>query len=154
MKPIIRRATPRDWKTIQKLNTEVFKDNAQYDKYQDMTWSISSQGAVFYQRQLSDPHVVCMLAEMNAVPIGYLMAGKKIVEYRSHKTIEILHMGVIPEYRSKGIGKLLIAELKKWAKQKGYTSMFVNAYMKNKMAIRFYEKSGFTPIDISLEMHL
>lgn len=63
-------------------------------------------------------------------------------------------MGVIPIYRSKGVGSLLMAEAKKWAKENKYQKLFVNSYFKNEKAIHFYQKCGFIPIDLSLEMNL
>jgi len=38
-----------------------------------------------------------------------------------------------------------------WAKQQGYKRMYVNSYFKNVRAIKFYKKSDFKEIDLSLE---
>lgn len=150
----IRTATIADWQTIQKLNVCVFADNLQYDTHQDLNWSGSEDGANYYKNQLTNPDTICLIAELESESIGYIVASHKIVEYRTRKTYEVQHMGVAPEHRSQGIGSMLIQELKKKCKELGCDSLYVSVYFKNNSGIRFYEKSGFTPIDMGMEVSI
>lgn len=63
-------------------------------------------------------------------------------------------MGVEPEFRSQGIGKLLLDEAVSWAKQKEAAKLFVSAYWKNKRAINFYKKNSFYESKVELERKL
>lgn len=83
--------------------------------------------------------------------VGYIAASPKPFSYRKSTYLEVDNMGVIPEYRSQGIGGMLMEECKKWAKQNGYQKLFVNSYSENKKAISFYKNCGFNLIDVGLE---
>jgi GNAT superfamily N-acetyltransferase len=63
-------------------------------------------------------------------------------------------MGVIPAYRSQGVGQKLMEECMDWAKKSGYQKLFVNSYFANKKAVSFYERCGFRPIDLGLEVNV
>ena len=63
-------------------------------------------------------------------------------------------MGVLPEYRSKGIGRLLVDKAKEWARSVNATKLYVSAYWGNTGARNFYEREGFEPIDQGLEIGL
>lgn len=148
----IRPAVPGDWPVIQKLNDEVFQDNAVYDAYLNLHWPMSKQGAEYYKVALKKSENMCFIAEDDSGAVGYILGGPKSEDYRTVKTAEINNMGVSPSSRSQGIGALLIEKFRQWAKDSGYQTLIVNAYSANQKAIGFYEKQGFAPVDISLEM--
>lgn len=141
-------------KVLQDLNNEVFIDNQKYDSDLDMSWPQSNKGKEFFTKLLNNPQACCFLAEDNGRNIGYIVAAPKIVTYRKSRCLEIENMGVLPEYRSKGIGTMLMEECLKWAKSHGFQKTYVNSYFENKMAVEFYKKNGFSEIDISLEKNL
>lgn len=149
-----KRAEPVDWSTIQKLNLEVFADSQKYDKFINMEWVMSEKGDNYFKKVTSNKDYFAFIAEMDQKAVGYLVGGLKKIEYRKVRTAEIENMGISPTYRSKGIGSKLIEEFKKWCKDDGYQTVYVNAYFQNKRGIEFYKRSGFTPIDLSLEVKL
>lgn len=51
---------------------------------------------------------------------------------------------VLPEYRGKGLGRVVIEEAEKWAKELGYQIVQIEA---RTVAIGFYEKTGYTAED-------
>ncbi len=150
----LRSAVPDDWKAIQALNNEVIINNTAYDEYLYTKYAQTAAGEKYYKAVTSDPAYICIIAEDNGIPVGYTVGSKKDISYRTVQTLELNDMGVTPAYQSQGIGALLIAELRKRAKQAGYDTIYVNAYYKNDRAIEFYKKQGFHPIDISLEIKL
>lgn len=93
-----------------------------------------------------------MVVEEKGRLVGYLAATPRKFGSRKSKYIEIDNMGVSPDFRSKGVGSLLIAKLREWVKKNGYDRIYVNSYFKNLKAISFYKNSGFSEIDVSLEM--
>lgn len=150
----IRLSAREDVLDLQNLNNEVFIDNAKYDSDLDLAWAKGEKGKASFMELLSDPRSLCLVAEDGKKKIGYLAAGPKEIDYRKRRYFEIHSMGVIPAYRSKGIGRLLLEKCFEWAKAEGYQSIFVNAYIKNDRAVDFYKDAGFSEIDISLERPL
>lgn len=148
---VIRLARIDEVKDLQILNDEVFIDNQKYDSDLDMNWARSDKGREYFTKLLSNPNAFCLFAEENKKIVGYIAAAPKDISYRKSKYIEIENMGVIPEYRSKGIGAKLIQKCLEWAKSKGSQKVYVNSYFKNIKAISFYKKNGFSEIDVSLE---
>ena len=127
----IRQARVDDVETLQNLNNEVFLDNKKYDDDIIEDWATSNKGRNYFTKLLSDKNSLCLIAENEGKPVD--------------------NMGTRPKYRSRGIGTLLIKKAKEWAKQQGYKRMYVNSYFKNVRAIKFYKKSDFKEIDLSLE---
>jgi ribosomal protein S18 acetylase RimI-like enzyme len=102
----------------------------------------------------SNKDAICLIAEEGSRKIGYIAAAKKNISACRSRYIEIENMGVIPDFRSKGIGALLIKECMKVAKSRGFQKAYVNAYIKNTEAVDFYKRNGFLEIDVSLERNI
>lgn len=147
----IRPTVSIDWSTIQKLNNEVFEENAKYDRYLNRQWPKSKEGVAYYKKVTRDTKFCSLIAEVDGTAVGYLVGTERKIDYRTIRTVEIHDMGVSPAYRSKGIGKKLIDAFKDWARKNGYQSIYVNSYFGNDRAVNFYKKQGFAPIDICLE---
>ena len=150
----IRSSRKDDLEILLKLNQEVFIDNQQYDSDLRMDWTLSEHGRNYFTRVLNDSECCILIAEEDNKPIGYISATPKVITYRKSKYVEIDNMGIVPGYRSKGIGSMLIEKCLKWAKTKGYQKMFVNSYFQNTKAITFYKRSGFLEIDVGLERNI
>lgn len=150
----IRPLKPIEWQTFQKLNNEVFEDNAAFDADIIVDWAFTEHGIKYYQEALNDPECVTFVAEENGEAVGYIALAPKDLSYRKHKYIEIDNMGVSPSYRGKGVGSMLIQKAKEWAKEKGYTRIFVTSYSGNESAIGFYKKNGGKEIDVSFDIDL
>jgi len=59
-------------------------------------------------------------------------------------------MYVIPEFRGKGVNKLILEGLKDWVRSKGITELRLDVYFGNESAIRAYEKAGFSKLMIHM----
>ena len=62
-------------------------------------------------------------------------------------TVEIKRMFIEFEFRKKGISKLILSELEKWAIELGYLKAILETGKKLPEAIGLYEKSGYFRID-------
>ncbi|NMB56540.1 GNAT family N-acetyltransferase [Candidatus Beckwithbacteria bacterium] len=153
MKISIRKADLSDWEMIQELNNEVFIADAEYDPYLDLDWPFPESGISYYKDKIKDPKTCCLIAEdkANNQPIGYLFASEVSYPYRKLKIIELENMGVTSNYRSKGIGTLLLNYFREWSKKREFDTIYVNVYFVNKKVSKFYSKNGFTPRDMILE---
>jgi len=150
----IRKATKDDWQIVQKLNNEVFEDNAVYDDYLNLKYPFINSGVEHYKKVVAAQEYGTFIAFDDTLPVGHIVSGPKIVDYRNIKAAEIIEFGVSPKYRSMGVGKMLVDEVKKWAKSKRYQSLYVASYSRNNRAISFYQREGFSSIDIGLEVIL
>lgn len=150
----IKTATKDDIEVLQILDEEGFISEEKYDIDLDMGWARSEKGQRYFSELLHDEESCCLIAEDDGKQIGYIAARKKDISYRLSKYIEIENMIVIPEYRSKGVGTLLMNECLNWAKNRGFQCVYVNAYFKNNGAIQFYKKNRFSEIDLGLERPL
>ncbi|MDY0097394.1 MAG: GNAT family N-acetyltransferase [Candidatus Dojkabacteria bacterium] len=150
----IRESQAKDWKVIQLLNNEVFIHDEEFDKDIDLNWPFSDAGTEYYKELAGGTYGKCYVAEEDGKAVGYIALGFKDWGYRTGKHVELENMGVLPEYRSKGIGRLLVDKAKEWARSVNATKLYVSAYWGNTGARNFYEREGFEPIDQGLEIGL
>lgn len=66
------------------------------------------------------------------------------MEHPTTKHIGILGMGLLPEYRGKGIGADLLKKCLMHAKSRGLEIVQLDVYTSNKGAIHLYKKLGFS----------
>jgi ribosomal protein S18 acetylase RimI-like enzyme len=150
----IRHAEKEEVQDLQNLNNEIFVDNAKYDSDLNMDWPLSEKGKVYFTELVHDVNALCLIVEDENKKVGYLAAREKEIEYRNSRYLEIENMGVNPEYRSKGIGKLLVQKCFEWAKEKGFKKVYVSSYAQNTKAVDFYKNNGFEGVDVGLERGL
>lgn len=62
------------------------------------------------------------------------------------ETIEIKRMFVRPEFRGRGISRLILAELEKWATELGYTKSVLETGNQQAEAIHLYHNFGYNDI--------
>ena len=151
----IRKAFDNELKTIQNLNYQLFEHDLVYDPLLKMDWPYT-EGSEYFKKRISGEEGVCFVAEVDGRIVGYL-AGDLIKPY-SYRTIrqqtELENTLVIEEYRSNGIGKLLIDEFVKWSKERGAERIKVSASSGNSLAIQFYKGAGFADYATELEFEV
>lgn len=152
----IRKATEKDFATIQKLNSDLFVSDSANDDALNLNWPTSKGGVAYYFQKLRKPNYVALLAEdENHKILGYAIGNSKNkFSYRTVKTGELENMFVVSEARRMGIGGKLIAELARRMKKKGVDRLYVSAFIKNTGGISFYQSVGFAPWELGLEMKL
>jgi putative acetyltransferase len=62
------------------------------------------------------------------------------------ETIEIKRMYVRPEFRGRGVSRLILSELEKWAGELGYTKSVLETGYLQAEAIQLYHRFGYTEI--------
>jgi GNAT superfamily N-acetyltransferase len=150
----IRRASEHDIETLLAINQSSFEANKHYDQFIDMNWIHTQHALKLFTDAVSNDGYYTSIAEVDNQPAGFLMLGPKHLTYRTVKMIELEILAVLPEFRSKGIGKLLLENAKEWARSTGYQTMYVTSYSKNARAITFYNREHFAPVDTGLEVIL
>lgn len=100
------------------------------------------------EQEVYDSHNVIEFIE--TVVVAYYdnqPAGCGCFKKYDDNTVEIKRMFVKPEFRGKGISKLVLKELENWGAQLGYSKSVLETGKKQLEAIGLYTKYGYNLID-------
>jgi ribosomal protein S18 acetylase RimI-like enzyme len=147
----IRVAQSDDWKSIQKLNNEVFQNDKDNDPDMDLNCPFTEKSIKYYKNLANGTYGHCFIAEINSEAVGYVALSIKYFVHRKSKYVEVENIGVSPEYRSQGIGEKLMNQAGSWAKEQGAQRLYVEAFWGNNQAIKYYKNNGFVEIGVELE---
>ncbi|KFF08698.1 GNAT family N-acetyltransferase [Chryseobacterium luteum] len=102
----------------------------------------------------SEDSLVLVTEENNEViASGYARIKKTENNYSDFDQYAYLgFMYVKPEHRGKGVNKLLLDELIRWARTKGISEVRLDVYAQNESAVKAYEKAGFESLLITMRM--
>lgn len=70
------------------------------------------------------------------------------------RCVYLMDIIVAPDQRRRGIGKLLIDEVKQWASEHGVDYLELNVLSSNEEALSLYEREGFRSFSKSMRMRL
>ncbi|MFP3833997.1 GNAT family N-acetyltransferase [Chryseobacterium sp. SIMBA_028] len=104
---------------------------------------------------IQSPDATLIVVEDNnkIVASGYALIKKSDKDYNNFKSYAYLgFMFVKPEYRGKGINKLITDELVNWAKSRNISEVRLDVYAQNDSAIKAYEKAGFEPLLLTMRL--
>lgn len=121
--------------TFQDNNSEedmenYFKDNFSYEKIES---EVNNQNSKFF------------IAKDNEDVVAYMKINfdKAQTEKGHNNTLEVQRIYVLREYKGKNIGKVLMQNAIKVAKDKQLKYIWLGVWEHNDSAIKFYEKQGF-----------
>jgi ribosomal protein S18 acetylase RimI-like enzyme len=99
----------------------------------------------FLEKWIRSRKAQVFVAEVDEEIIGYMIATtNKLASVFEHgHEIYIEGIFVRELFRRKGVGKMLMREVEKWAKEKGIYSLGLNVHVRNKEAVSAYKKIGF-----------
>jgi GNAT superfamily N-acetyltransferase len=94
---------------------------------------------------INDEHTAVLVIETDTEIIGSGYAQiRSAKSYERHDLFGYLgFMYIIPQFRGKGLNKLLLNDLKQWVLSKGITELRLEVYDQNHAAVSAYEKVGF-----------
>lgn len=96
--------------------------------------------------QSQDATVIVAEENNEIIASGYALIKKAEKDYYQFKEYAYLgFMYVKPEYRGKGINKVITDELIFWSKSRGMNEVRLDVYAQNESAVKAYEKAGFEP---------
>ncbi len=113
------------------------------DDYGELTdWSVEDWGR-WFSRLTEAKNSNLIVAEDGEKLVG-IVGCKGVKHKRADHVATLVGVGVLPEYRSKGIGGKMLKEMIGWVKNKTKVERLqLTVYADNEIAIRFYEKLGF-----------
>jgi len=138
---IVRKAKLEDLEVLLEFEQGVIQAERPYDQtlaedpisYYDISEMISSEDAA----------VVVVECDAQLIASGYAKI-KKARHYLDHELYSYLgFMYTRPEFRGKGVNKLVVDELRQWSVSKGLNEIRLTVYEDNIAAIKAYEKVGF-----------
>jgi len=80
--------------------------------------------------------------DADTIPAGFLLGSEAGGE------AEILSIGVLPDFRARGIGGALVADFAARMRQRGATALFLEVSVNNTTAISLYKRQGFTNVGL------
>lgn len=128
----IRRLELNDIEQSYKLLNELYHNDIIYDIFVDK-----------YNNSLKDNNFYGIAAEENGIILGILIS--RIIN-RLVKSNDILHIDdliVSKDYRSNGIGNLLLQNAINYAKERNCKTIELKSYINNEKAHNLYERIGF-----------
>ena len=88
---------------------------------------------------LNDPFSKGIIAEVNSVPAGWL----KLFEDLINKKFFVSSLYVLPEYQGFGLGKKLLNEAYRIAKEKHFSKVWLGVMKQNVKSLDWYKNLGF-----------
>jgi len=137
----IRAATENDLPTLLEFEQELIKAERPFDE------CIRENPVHYYDLKSlieNDEVAVVVVQHKDRVVSSGYARPKKARDYLDH--LEYAYLGfmyTIPEFRGKGLNRLIIDTLSYWAQDRGLYELRLTVYQDNIPAIKAYEKSGF-----------
>ncbi|WP_185097185.1 GNAT family N-acetyltransferase [Chryseobacterium sp. BLS98] len=105
--------------------------------------------------QAEDAFVIVAEENDEIVASGYARIKEPDNNYSNFYRYAYLgFMYVKPEHRGKGVNKLILDELMRWAKSKDISEVRLDVYSQNESAVKAYEKAGFESLLTTMRMKI
>lgn len=150
---IIRKMKKEDYKNIYKLALQV--QNIHFSARPDIFNNGDPFTNELFLNLINDSNYICLVAEENNKILGecFVRIDETSVTplFKERKILNINDICIDQNYRGKGIGKLLMLEIEKFAKELNAASVELNVWSFNKNAINFYNSLGFKNKSFKME---
>jgi len=149
---IIRKAALSDLNTLLEFEQGIIKAERPFDV-------TLKDGEIHYydiaQMIIAD-HVEVLVAEKagELIASGYARIEDSKIYLKHPKHAYLGFMYVKPEYRGKGVNKMILDGLALWSKQRGIMELHLEVYDENTPAVRAYEKAGFSKLLVQMRMEI
>ncbi|MCD9874463.1 GNAT family N-acetyltransferase [Streptomyces guryensis] len=152
---IVRRARAEDIPGLVASSAGLFaEDGGTRDSSVNVDWP-REHGARSFAAALDDPARLVLAVEHDGQVVGHLMGsltGPTAKRPVTSATLVSIH--VRPGHRRARAGDRLVEEFLDWARRQGAEHAEVTAYSANTDAVRFYERSGFAAMTVTLRQPL
>jgi putative acetyltransferase len=124
----------------------ILRDNSSNKDFRNLTALLDQDLDGRYGADQKQYDKLNIIESIDTVVLAYYCgtaAGCGCFKVYDRKTIEIKRVYVKPEFRGKGISKLIIRELENWGRHIGYSFAILETGNKQIEAIGLYEASGY-----------
>jgi diamine N-acetyltransferase len=147
---LIRRATIADAPLIASLGVETFVTSfgAQNTPENLAQHLANAFGEDIQKRELMDPVVTYLIAEMNGRTAGYAQVreGEAPASVTGANPVEVRRFYVTHEFHGTGVAQALMNACANEARRRGGRTLWLGVWSQNPRAIRFYTKSGYEDV--------
>ncbi len=144
----IRKATKKDLKALVELSVQLMLEHERkFPTFEKLAKDFRAQQMKYFKNVISKRIGAFFVAIENGEIIGMIL-GKEEKDppiFAETRIGQIVAFYVLPEYRGKGVGHKLFAELKKWFRKRKLKKMDVGFYPVNRRAKELYKELGFRP---------
>lgn len=145
---VIRTATKEDLDSAVSLVVRLKRLNAEFDPMLQVTPEIEQVTKQYLEEALNNPSSVLLVAVEGNKVIGVLKGDVEDRKFYKPRYVGVIReFYILPEYRRKGLGKRLMAEGIDQLRKKGAEVIMASFPALNDIAINFYKKMGFRPIE-------
>jgi GNAT superfamily N-acetyltransferase len=155
MQADVRAATLADIHGLVELSALLYADDAgQYDARMDINWPRHA-GEGYFSHAIEARDAVCYLATVGTLPVGYAIGRMhRPVRARLCRVADLESLYVRAGHRSAGVGSRLVGAFVEWSREHGADAASATAFAANDGALRFYQRNGFIPRNVVLEVRL
>ena len=93
-----------------------------------------------FAKVLKSPNNFIYIAEENKQFVGFVSFSVRLAVRYPKPIAELDELYVLPEFRKKGVGKLLMNQIESKAKELNCYRIFIESHYSHKVAHQFYEK--------------
>lgn len=145
---VIRLATKEDLDSATQLVVRLKRLNAEFDPLLEVVPDIEQASRTYLEHALNNPTSVLLVAVEGNKIIGLFKGDvEDRIFYKPRYVGIIKEFYILPEYRRKGLGKRLMMEGIEQLRKKGAEIIMASFPALNEIAINFYKKMGFRPIE-------
>lgn len=147
----VRRATPEDVPALVALFQELDRMQADWRVFTPRPGFYDEVGAK-YREAMSTPDAIVLVAEDEEGEIVGMAYGEAHVPSRfsDERALELSGVVVRAGYRGRGVGRALVEEAARFAKERGIEWIELKTFTPNRGAMAFWEGLGFTPRVVQL----
>lgn len=146
----LRPAAAEDLPRLRELEQGIIESERPYDPF------IRGNNVTYYDLEnlINDAgsYLIVVEAEDGIIGSGYaqIRQSKASHSYEQHCYLGFIYLE--PAYRGQALGKAILDALKDWGIQRGMKHFRLDVYAQNTSAIRAYEKAGFEPTLVTMEL--
>lgn len=143
----VRKAADQDLPILVDFILRMIKLNAEFDPLLSVEEESEGEVLSFVKEGLRDPKALFLVAELGGSVAGVLRAGMVDRRFYAPRTVgQIDNIYVMPEFRRKEVGSVLLARADEELRKRGAQMILVEFPVQNYIASSFYTKEGFRPL--------
>jgi len=145
---VIRPARKEDLDAITQLIVRLKRLNAEFDPLLEVAPEIVELSRKYVENALESPSSVVLVAVEGDKIVGVFKGDvEDRIFYKPRYAGVIREFYILPEYRRKGIGKRFMMEGIELLRKKGAELIMASFPALNEIAVNFYKKMNFRPIE-------
>lgn len=150
----IRTATQDDVDAVVELWSELMAYHESLDERFVRGEDARVKFRTFLEINIDSEHAQVLVAQSQGAIVGYTMAqeSKRPPVFAVQAIVEIMDMAVTSGYRRRGVGRVLVEEMRHWAHERGAAAIYLGAAAANPGANRFWAAVGARPYIHLLEL--